>query len=124
MNNPRDIANEAIRCIREGDVEGYIALFYGVDRSEVGSGAYSDLASYVMILEKKLDLLGSVTQVGELREFSPDEGPAGVVAYLREEDNRIFVALMNKKGDDYTIDDIYKLSHEVYDSLNLLSENV
>ena len=123
MDNPRDAANEAIRCIREEDIDGYMALFYGVDRSEVGPSSDETQATIRMQFDKKLHQLGSITEVSELRCIPSDDGFGGVAAYLREEDDKVFVVILRKKGDDYLLDDIYSPSHESYNSLKIFSEN-
>jgi hypothetical protein len=120
MNNPRDVANEVVRCIREGDIDGLVASFSAVNRRKFGPDINANRPKLMKILDKKRRQIGDVTEVGELREAPAFDGPGGVVAYLREEGDEVFVVTLKKEGDGYMFDDVNSPSSASYQSLKLL----
>jgi uncharacterized protein YkuJ len=120
MNNPRDVANEVVRCVREQDIEGLVALFSAVNRRKFGPDINASRPKLMKVLAKTLRQIGDVTEVGELREAPSFEGAGGVVAYLREEGDEVFVVTLKKEGDDYVFDDINSPSVASYQSLKLI----
>jgi len=120
MNNPRDVANEVVRCIKEGDIDSLVALFSAVNRRKFGPNEDSSRQKMMKVLDKKRRQIGDVNEVGELRESPSFNGPGGVIAYLREEGDEAFVVTLKKEGDDYVFDDINSPSVASYQSLKLI----
>jgi hypothetical protein len=120
MQNPRDVANEAIRCIKEGNLDKLLPIFSAVNRERMGALTDKVRQRMAKFMEKSKRQIGDVTKVGELRDGSARLGPGGVYAFIRKEGEEVFVVSLKKEGMDYTFDDINSPAAIDYDSLKIL----
>jgi hypothetical protein len=120
MQNPRDVANEAIRCIKEGSLDKLLPIFSAVNRERLGALTDKIRQRMAKFMEKSKRQIGDVTKIGEIRDGSSRLGPGGVVAFIRKEGDEVFVVSLKKEGKDYTFDDINSPSSADYDALTLL----
>ncbi len=120
MQNPRDVANMAIGCIKEGSLDKLLPIFSAVNRQRLGALTDKVRQRMAKFMEKSMRQVGEVTQVGELRDGSARLGPGGVYAFIRKEGDEVFVVSLKKEGSDYTFDDINSPSVADYDALKVL----
>jgi hypothetical protein len=120
MQNPRDVANEAIRCIKEGSLDKLVPIFSAVNRERLGALNDKIRQRMAKFMEKSKRQIGDVTKVGELRDGSARLGPGGVYAFIRKEGDEVFVVSLKKEGKDYTFDDINSPAAADYDKLSIL----
>lgn len=121
MQNPRDVANEAIRCIKAGSLEQLLPIFSKVNRERLGALTDKVRQRMAKFMEKSKRQIGDVSQVSELRDGSVRLGPGGVYALIRREGDEMFVVSLKKEGDDYTFDDINSPSVADYESLKIVN---
>ncbi len=120
MQNPRDVANMAIGCIKEGSLDKLLPIFSVVNRQRLGMLTDKVRQRMAKFMDKGKRQIGDVAQVGELRDGSARLGPGGVVAFIRKEGDEVFVVSLKKEGADYTFDDINSPSAADYDTLKVL----
>jgi hypothetical protein len=117
MQNPREVANEAIRCIKEGSLDKLLPIFSAVNRERLGALTDKIRQRMAKFMEKSKRQIGDVTKAGEMRDGSARLGPGGIVAFIRKEGDEVFVVSLKKEGKDYTFDDINSPSVADYEAL-------
>ncbi len=120
MQNPRDVANMAIGCIKEGSLDKLLPIFSAVNRKRLANITDKVRQRMAKFLDENKRQIGDVTKVGELRDASSMLGPGGIVAFIKKEGDEVFVVSLKKEGADYTFDDINSPSTASYESLKVL----
>jgi hypothetical protein len=115
--NARDIADEVLRCIREGNIDKLVPLFSAANRRKFAVLDEKTRERLGKFLEKSKGNLGDVTKVSELREGPSFMGPGSIVAKIRQDVKEVFVVSMKKEGDRYVFDDIDSPSINEYNAL-------
>jgi uncharacterized protein YkuJ len=116
MMRARDVANEVLRCVREGDIDKLVGLFSAVNRKKIAVLDDKTRERLAKFLEKSKRM-----QVGELRDGPTFLGPGSIVAKIRQDGDEVFVISLKKEGDKYVFDDIDSPSVDVYNALKKIS---